>query len=519
MTVDKGFMDVAAACLVNAKELVKGSAALHSQGLSRLAFHLALLSLEEVGKASMLAMRRIAARRGDTSASTVGGALDDHVRKLFWAIWGPSFTQEVITREQIEETIGLAKRLHERRLRGLYVDATESGVSSPMEVISTEETEHIIKFAEACIELAPNYEEGLVEIESEAIARQEWFLQATDDPARRRTIFGSTSLAKLKELGDVREWVSWLKDTFEKAEAEAKTAVDRELARPLDEPAHAKPKWRMTVRLRTLSHSVRQKPLNEVNNGLAWLKLRAVSGKRDQLLIDLTSTSNLSFEDAYKSDLALARRVAMALNVATLGVFWFQDPLDADEKHSGRFFESFVDLETKREMAVHRNPPLRMQLGPRRMLLDKAALDRWTLCVVRMLQYREPSEAAICERYLEGLAMMHRTDVHMSFEIQAVVAFYLALKTAMQHHGDWRDGEYPEALRRCMTESVSKKDEPHLQRLIDVGESVSTGRGVPHAMNMNDVGVMKALCDVYLLRTYQRLGISDLRDPGDAPIP
>jgi hypothetical protein len=42
--------------------------------------------------------------------------------------------------------------------------------------------------------------------------------------------------------------------------------------------------------------------------------------------------------------------------------------------------------------------------------------------------------------------------------------------------------------------------------VVAVGESVNTGTPAPHAMNMNDVGVMKALCDLFLIRTFRKLG-------------
>ena len=50
--------------------------------------------------------------------------------------------------------------------------------------------------------------------------------------------------------------------------------------------------------------------------------------------------------------------------------------------------------------------------------------------------------------------------------------------------------------------------EPQLvERLIELGESVNSGRGIPHAMTINDAGVMKAICDVYLIGTFQEHGL------------
>jgi hypothetical protein len=132
---------------------------------------------------------------------------------------------------------------------------------------------------------------------------------------------GGTSLRKLHELGDVPQWVSWLKETFEKHEAESRAALEREIRRAADAPATAQPKWRTTVRLYSPSHSIRQKPINEFNAGLRWLKFRAVQGRSDQLLVDLDAGSNMLISDVWQSSYHMARRVVMALNVATLGYF------------------------------------------------------------------------------------------------------------------------------------------------------------------------------------------------------
>lgn len=57
-------------------------------------------------------------------------------------------------------------------------------------------------------------------------------------------------------------------------------------------------------------------------------------------------------------------------------------------------------------------------------------------------------------------------------------------------------------------------DEEHFDRLLEVGDSVNTGKGVPYAMTMNDVGVMKALCDVFLIRAFQKREPPDQRKDG-----
>lgn len=504
---DESLNNAIQACIANADELLKGAKSLAAEGLPRLAYHLGLLALEEVGKSSILAMRHVAQQAGREFPSSIGKGLDDHVRKLFWAIWGPSMGLELITKEQIDSNIGLAQRLHDRRVAGLYVDAGEQSLSIPMNLISAEETESLLRFVEACIEIGRSKRGGGPADDADTTARREWFFEVTEDPERRRLVMGSKSMETLKELGSVPGWVAWLKRTFEESEAEARATLDRELQRKPNGVATTTPKWRTTIRLYTSSHSVRQKPLNKVNEGLLWTKFRAVSGKSDQLLIDLDATGDLTVDRLYKSGLAMSRRLVMALNVATLGFFWFHELLDGDPKQSGRFYERMTDLENKIEVRAHRSPSLRLEFGPQRRVLEASDLNRWALCFGHFLRYEQPTELNICERYLDGLGMIATSDAHMAFEIQAVVAFYLALKDAMKHYGSWAvDEPFGVAMKRFAAAGLGTVDDDHFDRLVEVGDSVNTGRGVPHAMTMNDVGVMKALCDVFLIRTFQKLG-------------
>jgi len=506
MARDESLTVAVQACIANAEELLRGARTLSETGLPRLAYHLAVLALEEVGKSSILAMREVARESESELPSSISKGLDDHVRKLFWAIWGPSMGLELITKEQIESNIGLAQRLHDRRVAGLYVDAGEGGLSTPMDIITADETSSLLRFVEACIELGRvNGGEPLPDT-AETIARREWFFQATEDPERRLLVLGRKSMEKLKELGSVPKWVEWLKKTFAESEADTRAMLDRELQRQPDGAADDVPKWRTTVRLYTSSHSIRQKPLNKMNEGLLWTKFRGVSGKPDQLLVDLDASGELTLEHLYRSGLVMSRRLAMALSVATLGYFWFHELLDVDRKQSGRFYERLRDLQNNVDLHIHRNPPLRVEYGRRRVLED-ADLSRWALCFGHLLRYHEPAELNICERYLDGLGMIAKSDAHMSFEIQAVAAFYLAFKEAMKLYAAWAEPEpFGVAMKRFAAERLRTVDDEHFDRLVEVGESVNSGRGVPHAMTMNDVAVMKAFCDLFLIRTFQSLG-------------
>ena len=324
-------------------------------------------------------------------------------------------------------------------------------------------------------------------------------------PECRALIMGNKSMKKLAELGSTRAWVTWLKETFEKNEAETRALMELEMRRTVDDAATARDKWLITVRLHTDSNSIRQKDLNRWNQGVRWIKLRAVSGKKDQLLVDLSATSEVKLENVWRMGFTMARRVVMALNVSTLGYFWFHPPLD-DSRQSGRYYDRVQDVTNGVEIRAQRGPALRLDFGGRKRVLDEAALGRTQLCMAILLNLRSDDERDMVERYLEGMAFIGKTDVQMSFELQGAAAFYMCARSAMAAYGDWSRVElYPDTLRRVVKERLPDFDDADLEKLISVGEAVAAGRPIPVALTMNEVGLMKAICDVYLLHTFNRI--------------
>ena len=86
--MDEKLADVRALCLEQAESFI--TAANHLRRRYRMVtivYHLSLLALEEVGKASMLGARTI----GHTSldGTWIERSLDNHKRKLQWAVWSP----------------------------------------------------------------------------------------------------------------------------------------------------------------------------------------------------------------------------------------------------------------------------------------------------------------------------------------------------------------------------------------------------------------------------------------------
>ena len=73
-------------CLDHAQNFIEAAERL-GEGWPHIVYHLSLLALEEVGKASMLCARMINHPKLD--GSWIEQSLESHRRKLQWAVWSP----------------------------------------------------------------------------------------------------------------------------------------------------------------------------------------------------------------------------------------------------------------------------------------------------------------------------------------------------------------------------------------------------------------------------------------------
>jgi AbiV family abortive infection protein len=301
---DEKIVAAMAACVTHAHDLLNSARAVQTLGHPNIAYHLAALALEEIGRRELLGVQSV------TSLATVPPAwpskhTQDHVKKLFWCSFGAGFVAEQITAKALDQMSRLARTIHETRLLGLDVDHGDDGLSVPAEAINREEAEQLIELAAARLDMAES-EKLREHIPQEEIDLQAWFLKAADDPERRRQIMSAASLAKLAELRDARAWVRWLKEQFETAEAEARTAADRELRRTRDLPEKgSKDKWKLRVRILCASHSIRPKVLTAWNAKSDWIKL--VSSKKNELIIEFILRDNVPVEGLWFFGWGLAR--------------------------------------------------------------------------------------------------------------------------------------------------------------------------------------------------------------------
>lgn len=147
-TLDCHEPDHTTQCFGNALDLLRAAKrVLDDEKLPNVAFHLTILALEEVGKAPLLGARGIA-RSVEDETVFIDNRLDDHVFKLFWALWTPSFARGQISKEEFESLRGMAKGMHDDRLAAMYVAPDHPEAGELLQNVSEERARTMIGLAE-----------------------------------------------------------------------------------------------------------------------------------------------------------------------------------------------------------------------------------------------------------------------------------------------------------------------------------------------------------------------------------
>ncbi len=480
------------ACVVHARALVQSARAVQASSHPNIAYHLAALALEEIGRRALIGVQSIADQELVPPAWPKKHE-QDHIKKLFWCFFGGGFFSEAITAEGLKEMSDLAKTIHETRLGGLYVDSNEDRLSIPGDAISADQAETLLKLAEARLGMAES-ETVRAEVPAEELEMRSWFLRAADDPEKRKQIFSGKSLAKLAELKDTKAWAQWLKDLYDKARAESKEAVQRELERSRNLPdASTKDKWKVRIRIISASHSIRPRTLSAFNAVSNWIKLSAVNGKKNELLIDFILGDNLPVEALWYFAWGLARQFVVALNIGSMGFFWWRMP-----EQISRYYESIQDLETGGMLALERTPSLRIDWGENRVLTDQD-IARVAACFSTLAGPEDSVARRALDLYIGGLTFLSLNDVHWQCELQSFGNFLQSLKAMMEQHGDLKEGEpFEPAFVRFLDSLFPDIEEK--QRFVELCHAFEANDLTNVKITLKEVSFIKLFCDAYYLR-------------------
>lgn len=486
------------ACLDHADDLLAAAKAVHDINKPNIAYHLATLALEEVGKAGILFISQ-QSRISEESQLRFSKHALDHVKKLFWAFFGGSFGERVITKEMIETSQQLAAKIHEKRLHGLYVDIIGDELLIPSKTITNEEAHRLIELTSARLGMEKSLQPR--EITSEESNLLSWFMESSEDTEKMKFIVGKESMQKLVDLRSIFKWIMWLKETWEKIRDENLKLAERELKRPRPEGEEArKDKWKMKIRIYSSSHTIRPKALNYWNKISNWIKLYPVSGKqhKNELIVEFIFPKALQVDQLWYYGWGVARRFVTALNIGSLGFFWWYLP-----QQVSRYYESLIDLETRAEMRVERSPMLK--LGDSTRPLGETELENTILCFASIPTPSKGAKIDPFNYYIGGLTFMGINDIHWQCESNAYVNFYKALKTGMKVYEDCKKDEvFSQCLERWFSE-LSTDIKSDIEECFELGEQLEGRQNPSKTITLEEVGKIKIFCDFYFLKTFRRL--------------
>ena len=485
---EPGALKLIEACRNHAQDLYRASVLLKERGQPNIAYHLATLALEELGKAQLIGMRSMSKR--DDADVWYDKQLEDHVKKLFWALWGRIFGPR-LDQKEIDLLRGLATTIHANRLRGLYVSADAVEFVTPRDAVGDDLLVPLLSLVEARIGLELPL--ASVEYDSHDLALLNWFSAATDDPEKRHFIFSSESFDKMEALG-AREWIVWLKSESEAAAATAMASLEKEMKRERpDESEAQKDKWKLKIRLFSQSHSIRGKDLNRWNDRVTWLKLYPVDNKKDQILVELRLPRIVSLQAVWYAGFGYCNALLTALNIASGGLFWWRQP-----GNLSRFYESLVDVENNIKAEIARSPELR--IGWPRAVLDSDTLDRVVLAFVGMPQPDDRAKHEPFNHYLTGVAYIAKTDVFLQFEIQAYGAFLASLTAALRIYRPDLNPDFTLAFSQIMTDLTA--DEAFQKKHGDLIKSYHAHSLTAGVITLREVAEMKLICDATFMRIF-----------------
>jgi AbiV family abortive infection protein len=489
------------ACLQNAEKLIASAKATALPGSFHIAFHLATMALEEIGKSSMIFLDALEPNPAvaHQEAKTPLKWIDDHERKLFWAIWLPG-RENLRDWRTIPAAMDFARGIHKDRLDTLYVDP--SNLNAP--TISEQRAESIIAAAEARLNMERVKELRAMGPDEQGLMH--WFFAAMDDPRLKPMIFSKGSLDKQAEFGDdFGAWMKWLRDIFAEADRKSMELTNLEMKRvPAQGEEGWEDKFEVKIRLKSASHSIRQNQFKDWNRTIDKIKLNG-GGNRNELVITMLIPRRVATRDLWNMGWQSTYVFITALNIGTMGFFWWYTP-----EYVSRYFDKIRDIEHDSEVMADRIPMLKIQ-WPNQAL---KTLDLNNVgAALSFIAQADQKQFEATHRYFRNLGLMAKNDIFFQFEPTIFIEFILALKDAMAAYGDW-DGrqETAEASIVGFFDGVPATPEftAMVRDFLQIVDHMVAKKTAPRAITLDDVAKAKLVFDAYFRVKSQRWYMDEL---------
>jgi hypothetical protein len=294
--------------------------------------------------------------------------------------------------------------------------------------------------------------------------------------------------------------VSWLQEEASAEEVKTKELLEKEINRLAPKGVLAnKPKWRLKIKLFTLSHSIRHKELNPWNQEVKWIKLHPTTDKAE-LLVEFLLPAKIPVTELWQTAIQMCSMFAVSLNIATVGYFWWYLP-----KFVSTFYEEMVDLDTKARLGVgYRSPVMK---NWKRTTLKTPQLYVAGMIMTYLMRWATQDQSLAYSRYMHGIALLSKNDVFGDFTGQAFVDFAYTYRMALKSYGDW-DG-VPENFERAAFSILNKLwDKPGIitefKALMDAADALEKKQAPSRPINLEHALELKAFCDAYLVSRAQR---------------
>jgi AbiV family abortive infection protein len=479
-------------CTEHARDLIEAASAVFAVGKPNIAYHLATLALEEIGRHELLTLEHSAKRHSNPPSWTVKQR-QDHVRKLFWAFFGAAFASQELTGPRLEEMREFAQFIHTARMAGLYAEDAEGHIQVPSAAIPPEQAQNLINLATARLGMVRTFDPDAPIADADR-ELQQWFLGTVEDDRRREFIFTGPSMAKLADLGDAKQWLLWLKEQFDEADARGREMIETELARSQNLPtASTKKKWQLRFKLASPSHQVAPRALRKWNDQVDAIKL-VKAPSRNELYVDLYFDERMPVQGLYYSGWAQARRFTVALNIGTRGLWWWHFAKDAS-----RYYEIVKDLEQDQTVELDQQPRLALNWGSH-LILGDTDLALTQRCLVALPFPHESDKLAPFDYYVAALTFWAHLDVHWRCEIEIYGNFHESLKEMTRHAGAW-DGNasFADVMTSILQRLMPDIQGEVRQRYLDLAQAFERHEPEGQNITLTDVAAIKALLDRYFL--------------------
>jgi AbiV family abortive infection protein len=479
-------------CLKNARSALAASESLIGKEVNHIVFHLLVLSLEEVGK---IFIGWYQLNKTDKwGKESVNIPIDDHVKKLFWAIWGPSFMRQKFTSKQMDQIRQVATDLHEARLESLYTKLDDTVPASLK--ISDQYVNDLYEMAKARLDMA--FAEGDVDTSFDVKGEDDikWFMELSDNSDKRHYIFGHESQEKLIEFGDISLWIKWLREQFDKEKSESIKLLEKELNKKIGQLS-GKPKWKIRFKVNIPSHSLRPGVLNSFNGKNPIFKFTKGVDSHT-LLVDLFIDEGIKVQALFNHGFLVSRMLVGAMNVGSNGFCYWNVVVDTD-----KYYDRIDDLENRKQLVATMSPPLRLDWGERKMVFGEDEISLTMLTFGYFIHSFNENDFEAINDYFNGLAMMAKTDIHLRLETQCFYAFFTSFRKALVRGENLNENDNIADIGfHHIGELLGERSQ--YDKAMSIGAQLLLHQQLTDPVSLTDVVAMKQYCGLYFIELATR---------------